>query len=33
MRIRLLLLLLFVVATPEIARAHDTNMAVLQIDE
>jgi len=33
MRIRLLLLLLFVVATPEVARAHDTNMAVLQIDE
>jgi hypothetical protein len=33
MRVWLLLLLLFAAAMPELARAHDTNMAVLQLDE
>ncbi|MEQ9608771.1 MAG: HupE/UreJ family protein [Kiloniellaceae bacterium] len=33
MRIRFLLLLLLAIAIPALARAHDTNMAVLQIDE
>lgn len=33
MRVGLLLLLIFVAIAPEVARAHDTNMAVLQLDE